>query len=49
MAKFKPARPPAGRKSAPNTQKPNAIGCVVLIALLFVAVFVIMYLTVRQG
>lgn len=45
MAKFKPAR---GRKRAP-ARNPNAIGCVALLILLFILVFVVIYYTVRQA
>jgi hypothetical protein len=45
MAKFRPAR---GRKPA-ATPRPNAIGCIILIALLFILLFAMMYYTVKQG
>jgi hypothetical protein len=45
MAKFKPAR---GKKPA-ATPRPNAIGCIIVIALLFVLLFVMMYYTVKSG
>ena len=44
MAKFKPAR---GRK--PATQRPNAIGCILLLALLFGLMYAVMYYAVKPG
>jgi hypothetical protein len=49
MAKFKPAKGPAGKKSTPSPVKPNAVGCIVLIAMLFFLLFLIMYFTIRQA
>jgi hypothetical protein len=45
MARFKPAR---GKKQMPQ-QRANAIGCIVLLVLLFVIMFALMYYTVAQG
>jgi hypothetical protein len=46
MAKFKAAGRP---KKADARKRPNAIGCIVLLALLFFLLFWMMYMTVRQG
>jgi hypothetical protein len=45
MAKF---RPVGGKKRA-TTPRPNAIGCIVLLALLFLLLFLMMYYTVKQA
>lgn len=45
MARFKPVR---GKKSAP-AQRANAIGCVLLLVLGFLLLFVMMYYTIKQG
>ena len=45
MAKFKPAR--GGRK--PAAQRPNAIGCILLLVLLFAIVYLVMYYSVKPG
>jgi hypothetical protein len=45
MARFKPA----GRKKTVQDKRPNAIGCIILIALLFLLVFLMIYYTVRQA
>ena len=45
MARFKPA----GRKKAAQANRPNAIGCIILLALLFLLVFLMMYYTVMQA
>ena len=45
MARFKPAR---GKKAAQD-KRPNAIGCIVLLVLLFFLVFLMMYYTVKQA
>ena len=44
MAKFKPAR---GRK--PAAKRPNAIGCILLLALLFGLLYAVMYYSVKPG
>jgi hypothetical protein len=44
MAKFKAAR---GRK--PGPQRPNAIGCIVLLVLLFALVYLVMYYSMKGG
>jgi hypothetical protein len=45
MGRFKPA----GRKKAAQDKRPNAIGCIILLALLFLLVFLMIYYTVRQA
>jgi len=45
MARFKPAR----GKKASQDKRPNAIGCIILLAILFVVVFLMMYYTVIQA
>lgn len=45
MAKFKPAR---GRKPA-APPRPNAIGCIVLLVLMFVALYLVLYYSVKPG
>ena len=45
MARFKPAR---GKKPQQDT-RPNAIGCIVLIAILLLLLFLAMYYTVQQA
>ena len=45
MAKFKPAR---GKKPMP-AQRANAIGCIIMVALLFLLMFAMIYYTVKQG
>lgn len=44
MAKFKPAR---GRK--PVKQRPNAIGCILLLVLLFGLFYAVMYYAIKPG
>jgi hypothetical protein len=44
MAKFKPAR---GRK--PAAQRPNAIGCILLLAVLFGVIYAVIYYSVKPG
>jgi hypothetical protein len=45
MAKFRPAK----AKKAPAVTRPNAVGCIILLALLFLLLFLMMYYTVRQA
>ena len=45
MARFKPA----GRKKAAQDKRPQAIGCIILLVLLFLIVFLMMYYTVSQA
>jgi hypothetical protein len=44
MARFKPAR---GRK--PVQQRPNAIGCILVLVLLFALMYAVMYFAVKPG
>jgi hypothetical protein len=44
MAKFKPARGPK-----PAKQRPNAIGCIVLLVLLFGLLYAAMFYAVKPG
>ena len=44
MARFKPAR---GRK--PVAKRPNAIGCILLLVILFAFVYAVMYYSVKRG
>ena len=46
MAKF---RAPGRRKAAPAGPRPNAIGCIVVLVLLFLLLFGVMYYTVQQA
>jgi hypothetical protein len=45
MAKFRPAR---GKKQT-AAPRPNAAGCIILLALLFLLLFLMMYYTVKQA
>jgi hypothetical protein len=45
MAKFRLAR---GKKRA-TAPRPSAVGCIILIALLFLLLFLMMYYTVKQA
>lgn len=45
MAKFKPAR---GRKPAAAT-RPNAIGCITVIVLFFIVIYLVLYYSVKSG
>jgi hypothetical protein len=44
MAKFKPAR---GRKQVP-AQRANAVGCIIVLVLVFLLLFLVMYYTIAQ-
>ena len=47
MAKFKPAR---GKKTvAPAPARSQAIGCVVILMLLFGLVFLVIFMAIKQG
>jgi hypothetical protein len=46
MAKFKPAK---GKKSPPAAARPQAIGCVILLFMIFLFVYLVMYYAIKQG
>ena len=46
MAKFKPAR---GKKSSTAATRPQAIGCVILLLMVFVFIYLVMYYAIKQG
>jgi hypothetical protein len=46
MAKFRAA---GRRKAAPAGPRPNAVGCIILLVLIFFLIFGAMYYTVRQA
>jgi hypothetical protein len=45
MAKFKPVR---AQKRAPS-RRPNAIGCILLLVLIFGFIYLVMYYSVKPG
>jgi hypothetical protein len=46
MARFKPAR---GKKSPRAATRPQAVGCVIVLLMIFLVIYLVMYYAIKQG